>query len=176
MSTWIVVQRPCLSLTEGLVQEAKRAILAQRGEPPASQVVTTSLWFSRALPIALDALSDMRSGLLVELLSFDSGEVECPQPMMRTEELTATALYEVETDVVEVRFAPTAIADERPAREECAAVVQLRFTQFKRDDDEPSVNIRRFSISGDTQPQLPSRASPSASTHDEPASRKGDAS
>ena len=170
MSTWIVIQRPCLPLKEGLVHEARRAALAQLGATPPSETITPALWLSRALPIALDALSDMRSGLRVDQLSFESSVVESPQPETRAGDLTATALYEVGTDVVEIRFAPATVADERPAREECAAVIHLCFTATSDDDDEPSVNIRRFSVSGDTQPQLPSRLTPSAPTLDEPAS------
>jgi hypothetical protein len=163
MSVWIVRCLPVAALRDGHVHEASRALLRPRkiADPTSPAIgafaadddhITDVLWITRALPAAIDVLSDARAELDLGAAKLSRFRVERRRRDIESP-MVALSLYARGADTVEVRFMPRRFVDEGLAREECPVIVrmhiqaplrgQIQAAEEEQSDDLPVV-VRRF--------------------------------
>jgi hypothetical protein len=153
MSTWVIVQRPMSGLFAGHVEEARRALAAQGVTDVSDERIARGLWCARALPVALDVLSDTRAQVETGRLSIGGVRVlRCPDGGALVEgQLVAVAIHEAGSAALQVRFVPPALAAEADATTQLsAAVVEVSIVPLAVDDDttEHDVVLSRFTHGG----------------------------
>jgi len=154
MSVWIVRCVPTAALRAGHLGEARRAF-ARASRDVDDDALHDALWVSRALPAALDVLSDARAELDVSEVRLSRFRVERRRPAEPP--LVALSIYTRGADVVEVRFLPQKMLDEPMPREDCPVIVRMQVAaplrrqiagddeRTRADEEEPHpVIVRRF--------------------------------
>lgn len=142
MSTWVIVQRPMSGLFAGHVEEARRALAAQGVTDVSDERIARGLWCARALPVALDVLSDTRAQVESGRLSIGGLRVlRCPDGGAPVEgQLIAVGIHEAGSAALQVRFVPPKVAEEADATQQLSAAVV-------------EVGVVALTISGDTDAQ-----------------------
>jgi hypothetical protein len=170
MSVWIVRCTPVAALRDGHVHEASRAFSrtpksqmasaarVEHGLAPHAlddDTITDVLWIARALPAAIDTLSDARAELDLGETRLSRFRVERRRRDVEAP-VVALSIYARGADSVEVRFLPQRLLDEGLAREECPVIVRMHVQaplrgqihsafEDSNDRDEPSpIVVRRF--------------------------------
>jgi hypothetical protein len=150
--SWIVTLRPVGPVLTGHLNETRRALLGQDQAAPAADAddatLVAALWATRALPVALDALADQRSGLALNEVRLKAREltVHATDTVNRgTPPLTAVALHQPGSDRVDVRFLPRAPRGQTPATDaQSVARISFDIEAVKAG----SVRIQRWSSGG----------------------------
>ena len=154
MSAPIITRMRVPDLSPGHLPEARRAI-GNREAPPKPGALTDeriedALWITRALPAALDALADTRSGIAIESAALRPMWVERLERVSRNRVLEAVARYVPGADRVEVEIREEH-DPEGASPGPTVAVIRLRVAlepEGERDEDrtEDNITLRRFSV------------------------------
>jgi len=145
MTDAIIVNRPVPALAAGHLSEAQRALEHSHGAVDDNRV-RDALWIARALPVALDALADTRSGRALETTQLRPMWVERHPSTKASTVLESVATYSPGSDRLEVEIWSEPRPTEAGARP--IAVVRFRVASTapprERADDE--ITLRRFSL------------------------------
>lgn len=128
------------------VHEAVRALNTSHGELEEDSVLD-ALWIARALPVALDALEDTRSGRALKHTVLRPMWVERGKPTTPKGELYGVATYVPGSDRLEVEVTQgdggTSAVPSPPTRR---ALVRFRVVDETSDGGGEEVTLRRFSM------------------------------